>query len=51
MKDRWVKQVLPGRWVPVEGERVNGEGKGGQIWSLYFIYLQENKTMKPVEID
>jgi hypothetical protein len=25
-------------------------GKGGRIWSIYFIYLYENRTMKPVEI-
>jgi hypothetical protein len=29
---------------------VNGESKGGFIWSMCFIYFYENRTMKPVEI-
>jgi hypothetical protein len=29
--------------------RVNAEGKGGWIWLVYFIYLYEKRTMKPVE--
>jgi hypothetical protein len=29
---------------------VNGEGKGGWIWPIYFIQLHEDRTMKPVEI-
>jgi hypothetical protein len=29
---------------------VNGEGEGGQIRSLYFVYLCENITIKPIEI-
>jgi hypothetical protein len=29
---------------------VNGEGEGGRIWSMYFIDLYENRTIKPVEI-
>jgi hypothetical protein len=33
----------------VGGERVNGKG-GGQIWQMYFAYVSENRTMKPVEI-
>jgi hypothetical protein len=34
--------------VGVEG--VNREGKGGQIWSKYFVYLHESKIMKLVEL-
>jgi hypothetical protein len=34
----------------VGGQRVNGEGERGWLWSMYFIYLHENRTMKPVEI-
>jgi hypothetical protein len=29
MKDRKAKQVLPGEWIPVGVENVNGEGRGG----------------------
>jgi hypothetical protein len=29
---------------------VSGEGKGGRIWSIYLIYLCENRTMKPIKI-
>jgi hypothetical protein len=34
----------------VGGGRINEEGEGEQTWSLYFVYIHENKTMKPVEI-
>jgi hypothetical protein len=34
-----------------ERGRVNGEGEGGKTWLMYFIYLYENRIMKPVEID
>jgi hypothetical protein len=37
-------------WVIVRGERVNGEGEEEQIWSMYFILMYENMTMKSVEI-
>jgi hypothetical protein len=30
--------------------RVNREGKGGQIWLMYFIYLYENNTINYVEV-
>jgi hypothetical protein len=30
--------------------RVNGEGERGLIWLMYFLYVYENRTMKPVEI-
>jgi hypothetical protein len=40
--------------VPVGGVETNGERgeeiKEGWIWLMYFIYLYENRTMKPVEI-
>jgi hypothetical protein len=26
------------------------EVKGGWVWSIYFIHISENRTMKPVEI-
>jgi hypothetical protein len=38
------------RWALVEEGRVNGEGEGGRIWSMPFIYLCENRMMKPAEI-
>jgi hypothetical protein len=34
----------------VERERVQGKGEGGQIWWQYFIFIYENRTMKPLEI-
>jgi hypothetical protein len=30
--------------------RVNVEGEGGKIWSMYLVCAYENTTMKPVEI-
>jgi hypothetical protein len=30
--------------------RVNGEVKGRQIWLMYCVYIDENRTMKPTEI-
>jgi hypothetical protein len=32
------------------GGRVNREGGGGLIWHMYFVFLHESETMKPVEI-
>jgi hypothetical protein len=33
------------------GERVNGEGEGWWIWwMIYFVFIYENRTMKPVKI-
>jgi hypothetical protein len=32
------------------GRKVNREGEGGPIWSMYFMYMYENRTMKLVEI-
>jgi hypothetical protein len=37
-------------WVPVDKGRVSGEGEGGQIWSMYFVYLHENRTVKSVKL-
>jgi hypothetical protein len=34
-------------WILVGGARVNG---GGQIWSMYVIYLYEYRTIKSAEI-
>jgi hypothetical protein len=37
--------------VPVRGERVNREvEEGGQIRLMYFVFMNKNWTMKPVEI-
>jgi hypothetical protein len=36
--------------VPGGRKRVKGEGEGGLIWWVYFVYVYENRTMKPVEI-
>jgi hypothetical protein len=33
-----------------ERGRVNRESEGGQIWSMYWVYMYENKTIKPAEI-
>jgi hypothetical protein len=30
--------------------RVNEEGKGGQVWLRYFLYMCEYGTLKPVEV-
>jgi hypothetical protein len=30
--------------------RVNGQGEGRRIWPMYFVYWNENDTIKPVEI-
>jgi hypothetical protein len=32
----------------VRRQEANGEGKGGQRWSVYVGYVCENRTMKPV---
>jgi hypothetical protein len=32
--------------ILVVGERVNGEGEEGQIWSTYLLHVYENRTMK-----
>jgi hypothetical protein len=29
---------------------VNGEDGGWKIWFMFFVYLYENRTMKPTEI-
>jgi hypothetical protein len=52
IKDRKVKvkQVLTGcKYQCVRGG-TKGEGKEVRIWSLYFVYEYENRTMKPVKI-
>jgi hypothetical protein len=30
--------------------KINGEGKTGWIWCMYFVYIIENRIMKPVEL-
>jgi hypothetical protein len=50
MKDMKVKQIVLEGWVPVGRERVNGETKRGRIWSMYIVYIYENRAMKPAEI-
>jgi hypothetical protein len=37
-------------WVPVRGGRASDKGEGGRIWWLYFLFMYENSTMRPVEI-
>jgi hypothetical protein len=49
MKDNKVIQVLSRVGSSGKGAR-KGESKGKQIWLMYFIYMYENRTMKPVEI-
>jgi hypothetical protein len=37
-------------WVPMVRRRVNREGKGGQIWSLYFLYVYNNRTLNLLKL-
>jgi hypothetical protein len=30
--------------------RMNREGKGGQIWLMYFVFVYEKRTMKLIKI-
>jgi hypothetical protein len=30
--------------------RPKGEGEGGQLWWMHFVFVYENRTMKPVKI-
>jgi hypothetical protein len=50
MKVRKVKQVLSMGRYQWEGERAQGKGKGGWIWSKYVVFMYENRKVKPVEI-
>jgi hypothetical protein len=34
----------------VGGWKTQGKGEGGRIWWMYFVFMYENRTMKPVEI-
>jgi hypothetical protein len=34
----------------VRGGTLNGECKGGKIWSIYLVYLYKNRKMNSVEI-
>jgi hypothetical protein len=45
-----VKQILSGERISVGRWRVNGEGEEGQIWWMYFVYVNENRITKLVEI-
>jgi hypothetical protein len=48
MKARKVKPALMVRGGVLMGrERANGEGERGQIWSVYFVYVYENRRMNP----
>jgi hypothetical protein len=49
MKERNVKQVMLRGRVTGMGS-VSKEGKEGYIWSMYFLYLHEDGTLKPVEV-
>jgi hypothetical protein len=33
-----------------EMPRINGEGEGGRVRLVYFVYMYENRIIKPVEI-
>jgi hypothetical protein len=39
-----------GGWAPVGRKRINGEGEGGWIWSMYFVYVYENWIIKSIKI-
>jgi hypothetical protein len=30
-------------------DRVNGKGERSRVWLMYFLFLHENRTMKPAE--
>jgi hypothetical protein len=30
--------------------RVNGEGEGGKLWQMYFVFMHKNRIIKTVEI-
>jgi hypothetical protein len=47
--DRFIKQVLLRVGTGGQGS-MNGDVKGGQICSMYFIYLYEDKALKAVKI-
>jgi hypothetical protein len=49
LKDTKVKQVLSVSGYQWE-EKDKWRGKKGRIWRVYFAYVYENRTMKPVEI-
>jgi hypothetical protein len=36
--------------VSSERGKANEEGKGGQIWLRYFVYMHKNGTLKPIEV-
>jgi hypothetical protein len=50
LKYRKVKTGPLWEWEQVRGGKVNEECEGGQLWCMYFVHLDENRTMKPVEI-
>jgi hypothetical protein len=36
--------------IPVGAGKVIRESEGGVLWWMYFVYVYENRTVKPVEI-
>jgi hypothetical protein len=43
------------KWIMIKGGpsgrgKVNEEGKGGRIWSIYFLHMCECGTVKPVKV-
>jgi hypothetical protein len=49
MKDRNIKQVLL-RAEHLREERVNEEGKGGEIWLMGFLHMYKYRILKSVEV-
>jgi hypothetical protein len=53
LKNEWQECKIGtlGRWGPEGGERVKGQSEGGGWrWWRYFIYMYENRIMKPIKI-
>jgi hypothetical protein len=50
MKDSNVKQVCLGKVTSGHSPTVNGEGQEGWVWSMCFIYMYEDRTLKSVLI-
>jgi hypothetical protein len=48
MKDRKLKQVLS-RGTS-RRRKAYGKGEGVRMWWKYFVFIYENRTMKPIEI-
>jgi hypothetical protein len=49
MKDRRENRPFL-EWIPVEVERAQGKGKWGWIWWMCFVFIFENRRVKPAEV-